>query len=299
MNGVDYMIYMQSTNANDGTMNAQGHVRRRDRHQHRPGQHAEPRLAGPAEPAAGRQPVRPDRQEGHEQPAPRRLPLLAEGHLRRALPRQLRDDQRQRRDLPRPGRRPDPELRHRRLRHAHLGQAGSAREPRPDGPRPHQRGAAAEHRQPLGRHRHRAGAEGPGVHLHGALAGAPRLGGGVRQRRRAAEPGRLRGAPEGRQPDRARRAELPAARAPERQARLPDRHLPGPGLQRDRGRRRRQEDDGGAEAAVPGRPRLRGRARHDAAGHRGHQGDRRTPSSRRSSSSSSSCSSSSRAGARR
>ncbi len=42
------------------------------------------------------------------------------------------------------------------------------------------------------------------------VAGPPRLGRGVRQRRRAAEPGRLRRAPEGRQPHRARRAELPA-----------------------------------------------------------------------------------------
>ena len=299
MNGVDNMLYMQSTNANDGTMTLQGHLRRRDRHQHRPGQRAEPGVPGPAEPAAGRQPVRPDRQEVRRHSAAGRLALLAEGHLRRALPRQLRDHQRQRRALPRPGRRTDPELRRRRLRDAHLGQARPPREPRPDGAGPHQRGAAAEHRQPVGRHRRRAGADGPGVHLHGALAGAARHGRGVRQRRRAAEPGRLGGAPEGR-----RRIELGALNYQQR-ARLngkpacPIGVFQAPGLQRARGRRGRQEGDGGAEAARSRTTsttwsRSTRRCRSPRASRRSS-----TRSSRRWCSSSSSSSSSCRTGARR
>ena len=35
MNGVDNMLYMQSTNANDGTMTLTRHLRRGDRRRHR------------------------------------------------------------------------------------------------------------------------------------------------------------------------------------------------------------------------------------------------------------------------
>ncbi len=55
LNGVDNMLYMQSTNANDGTMTETDHLRRADRRQHRPGERPEPRGPGRAVPAAGRE----------------------------------------------------------------------------------------------------------------------------------------------------------------------------------------------------------------------------------------------------
>ena len=149
MNGVDNMLYMQSTNANDGTMtlivtfdvetdinidqvNTQNRVSQ-----------AQPNL--PADVNQFGLTVK----KATSNPAAHRLALLAEGNVRRAVPRQLRDDQRQRRALPRAGRRPDPELRHGRLRDADLGEAGHAGEPRADRPRPPERRQAAERGQPV------------------------------------------------------------------------------------------------------------------------------------------------------
>ena len=64
MNGVDNMLYMQSTNANDGTMTLHGHLRRRDRHRHRPGQLTQNRVSqAQPQPAGRRQPVRRHGQE--------------------------------------------------------------------------------------------------------------------------------------------------------------------------------------------------------------------------------------------
>ena len=126
MNGVDDMLYMQSTNANDGTMaltvtfdvdtdpnidqvNVQNRMAQ-----------AQPNL--PPEVS----------QFGLTMRKPTGLPMLivsllvAEQHLRRALPRQLREHQHPRRALSRAGRRRGAHLRRRRLRHAHLGEAGPA-----------------------------------------------------------------------------------------------------------------------------------------------------------------------------
>ncbi len=126
------------------------HVRRGERGQHRPGERAEPRVPGPAQPARGREPVRHHLPE-HRRPAPRGLrALLAERHLRLALPRQLRADQRQRRALPRARSRPGRQLRPLRVLDAHLGEAGQARQARPHRARPRAGGAAAERREPRG-----------------------------------------------------------------------------------------------------------------------------------------------------
>ena len=156
MNGVDYMIYMQSTNANDGTMkltvtfdvetdinfdqvNTQNRVSQ-----------AQPNLPADVN------------QFGLTVKKATSNPLLIvslyspKGTYDALFLGNLRDDQRQRRHLPRARRGPDPELRDRRLRHAHLGQAGTAGEPRADSPRPHERGEAAEHGQPGRGNRHGA-----------------------------------------------------------------------------------------------------------------------------------------------
>ena len=148
-------------------------------------------------------------------------------------------------------------------------------EPRAHGPRPLERGQAAEH----GQSRRAASAREPApkgqeftytVRSQGRLVTAEEFGNVVVRLNPDGSVVRLKDVS---------RIELGAlnyqqrARA-ERQALLPDRRLPGPGLQRHRGRRRRQEDDDGAQGALPGRPRLRGLPRHHAAGHRGHQGDR-------------------------
>ena len=52
MNGVDDMLYMQSTNANDGTMTLSVTFDVDTDPEHRSGQRAEPHGAGAAEPAA-------------------------------------------------------------------------------------------------------------------------------------------------------------------------------------------------------------------------------------------------------
>ena len=55
MNGVDNMLYMQSTNANDGTMQLTVTFDIATDPEHRSGQRPEPHGAGAAEPAARRQ----------------------------------------------------------------------------------------------------------------------------------------------------------------------------------------------------------------------------------------------------
>ncbi len=128
MNGVDNMLYMQSTNANDGTMtltvtfdvetdvnidqvNAQNRVSQ-----------AQPNLPADVN------------QFGLTVPKTTGMPLLVvslfspKGTYDALFLGNYATHQRQRRALPRARRRPGPELRHRRLRDAHLGQAGPAGE---------------------------------------------------------------------------------------------------------------------------------------------------------------------------
>ena len=126
MNGVEKMLYMQSTNANDGTMTLTVTFDVGERRQHRPGERAEPRLPGRAESPHRREPVRHHLSEHAGPAAHGHVDLLAEGDLRPALPRQLRADQRERRALPRAGRGPGRQLRSRRVLDADLGQARQA-----------------------------------------------------------------------------------------------------------------------------------------------------------------------------
>ena len=127
VNGVDDMLYMQSTNGNDGSMQLtvtfdidtdpnidQVNV------QNRMAQ-AQPNL--PTEVT----------QFGFTMRKSTGLPMmvvvavLAEQHLRRAVPRQLRQHQHRRRAVSRARRRRSAHLRRRRLRDAHLGEARSPR----------------------------------------------------------------------------------------------------------------------------------------------------------------------------
>ncbi len=101
MNGVDNMLYMQSTNANDGTMTLRvtfdvGTDRNIDQvnAQNRVSQ-AQPNL--PPEVNT----VRPHLSQDPGPAPDAHLALLAEGDLSRSVPRQLRAHQRQRRALPR------------------------------------------------------------------------------------------------------------------------------------------------------------------------------------------------------
>ena len=58
MNGVEKMLYMQSTNANDGTMTLTVTFDVGERGQHRPGERPEPGVPGRAESPHRREPVR-------------------------------------------------------------------------------------------------------------------------------------------------------------------------------------------------------------------------------------------------
>ena len=130
------MLYIQSTNANDGSMNAARHLRRRHRQRHRQRPRQEPLLAGAAVPAGRREELRRHHRKSLALPADGHLALLARRDLRRPVPRQLRPHQHQRRPLPRDGRRRRPQPRRVRLRDAHLAQARSARPARAHGHRP-------------------------------------------------------------------------------------------------------------------------------------------------------------------
>ena len=80
-------------------------------------------------------------------------------------------------------------------------------------------------------------------------------------------------------PHRARRAELQHHGRLNGKPGRARRALPAARLQRaSQAARSARKTDGGAEGALPGRPRLRGLPRHDAGRHRGHGRDRRTRS---------------------
>ena len=107
MSGVDDMIYMYSINANNGTMTLTRRLRRHHRRQHRPDPGADALLAGGVA-AAARRAAATASPSSRSTTSPLALfsPLLAERHLRRALPHQLRLHQHQRPDDARPRRRP-------------------------------------------------------------------------------------------------------------------------------------------------------------------------------------------------
>ena len=235
MSGVDNMIYMYSTSQTSGSQ-MQLHVDfdvttdpSNDQVLDQPAVHA-----GPV--AAARRCHQPGR-DGHEvrdEPAGAVRALLAEGHLRRALPQQLRLRQHQRPDDARPRRRPGADLRRRPVRHPALGQSRHPGEARHHGERDRQRAAGPEHREPGRPGRRRARAAGPGVHLRGARAGPPGERRGVRERRGPGQARRLPGAGEGRGAGGARGADLQRARPPQRAPRGDHRHLPAARLERHR-----------------------------------------------------------------
>ncbi len=80
MNGVDDMLYMQSTNGNDGIDAAHRHVRHRHRSEHRPGERAEPPGAGAAEPADRGHAVRLHDAQVHRPADDAGVAVLAEQH---------------------------------------------------------------------------------------------------------------------------------------------------------------------------------------------------------------------------
>ena len=224
MNGVDNMLYMQSTNANDGTMTLTVTFDVDTDAEHRPGQRPEPHGAGAAEPAARRQPVRPDDAQADRPADADRVALLAEADLRRAVPRQLREHQHQRRALPRAGRRRG------RASSAPATTrcaSGSSRTCSPGSGSPCPIVARAIQQQstvnPAGQVGAEPGADRPGDDLHRPRAGPAADAGGVRRHRRALESRRLGRPPAGRRAHRARRAQLPADRPRQRPARLRDR----------------------------------------------------------------------------
>ena len=126
----------------------------------------------------------------------------------------------------------------------------------------HRRAHETEHREPRRSDRRRAGPTRPGVHLHSSSAGTSAEPGGVWQHRRPRQPGRLDRADEGCRSCRAGRAELQSDWPVERKTGRDHRHLPAPGLQRDRYHEPRQAADGGVEEKISARPRLYDLARH-------------------------------------
>ena len=107
---------------------AAGELRRRNRRQPGSGLRAEPALAGDLAATAQREQLRPHG-AADRRPAPAGDPdLLARRDLQRQLPGQLRHHQRHRRAGARSRRRPGQAVRDLRLRDAHLGAAGHARE---------------------------------------------------------------------------------------------------------------------------------------------------------------------------
>ena len=152
---------------------AAGGLRRHHRPEHRPGAHQPALLAGRLPAAARRGEPGRHRQQVRDQPAGALRAVLAQGHVRLAVPRQLRVRQHQRPDDARARHRPGADLRRLAVRHPALGQSRHAGQARHHRQRDRQRAAGAEHRQPGRPARRRSGAPRPGVHLHGAGAGAP------------------------------------------------------------------------------------------------------------------------------
>src|SRR3989454_10843094 len=134
MNGVDNMLYMQSTNANDGTEqltvtfdvdtnvnNDQVNVQNRV---------AQAQTNLPTDVT----PVRINHLEVNRRADDSRGALLAKADLSNAFPSELRQHQHQRRAVSRPGRRRSAGVRRERLRNAYLDQAGCTFQARSLGP---------------------------------------------------------------------------------------------------------------------------------------------------------------------
>ena len=181
INGVENMIYMKSTNANDGTLTLKvsfevGSNLDMDNvlTQNRVSQ------AHAADAAVGQE-LRRLGEEGAGVSAARHLDQVAERHLRQQLSLELHDHQHQRRHRPHPGRRADQPVRRQRLRDARLAAAGRHRPARPHGPRHRQRHHPAEPVDAGRSDRRAAGGRRHRVHLHRPHAGAPAQRGGVRR----------------------------------------------------------------------------------------------------------------------
>ena len=147
MSGVDNMIYMYSINASNGQMTLQRRLRRH--HRCRTSTRSWRRCATrrpQSQLPLGRAQLRRHHQEVDHQPAGAVLALLAERHLRRALPDQLRLHQHQRSDDARARRRPGDDLRRRPVRHALLGATRHARQARHHGHRDPRRAASSRTR---------------------------------------------------------------------------------------------------------------------------------------------------------
>ena len=253
MNGVDNMLYMQSTNANDGTMQLtvtfdvdtmpnidQVNV------QNRMAQ-AQPNLPPEVN------------QFGLTMRKSTGLPMLVvslyspKQHLRRAVPRQLRQHQHHRRALPRARRRRGRASSAPATTRCASGSSPIALAQARARRCPTSRSAVQQQStvNPAGQVGGAAGAGGPGDDLHRPRAGTAADAGGVRRDRRALESGRLGRAAEGRRAHRARRAQLPADRPrqrPARRASSPSSRRPGSNaLAVADGR---QEGDGGAAATA-------------------------------------------------
>ncbi len=267
---------MKSTNANDGTLDAQGVVRGRVEPGHGQRAHAEPRVTGPAADAAVGQELRRHGEEGAGVSAARHLDQVAQRHLRQQLPVELHDDQRQRRDRAHPRRRSDQPVRRQRLRDARLAAARRHRPARPDRPGHRERHRPAEPVDPGRPDRRTARGEGHRVHLHRSYAGPPAERGGIRQHHHPDQSRTGREVPaEGRRPARARArcSTTPSgATTASRPRSSPCSRFPGTNAldvaKNDQGR------DGEPVEALPARHGVPGLARHDAAGVGGHQRDR-------------------------
>ena len=119
------------------------------------------------------------------------LAVLAQWNLRRHFPIELRLHQHQRSDEPYERGGPGADFRGGPVRDAFLGAARHVSQFGRYHQRYHRRAGKAEHRQSRRSDRRCARATRAEVHLYGPSAGAPAEPGGVRQHRRARQPGRL------------------------------------------------------------------------------------------------------------
>ena len=192
VNGVENMIYMQSTNASDGTYTLIGHLR--DRHESGRGRDpgAEPCGRGDFVAAAGSSaPGRDDEEEVDVDPRVRR-PDLPRQSLRFPVPVELRRHQCARRAAPPPRRRRRDRARHRSIRHAHMAGPESSAGARTDSARCDQRHPAAEPGSGGRTDRRAARAERPGLSIYARPQGPARRSEGVREYHRQGRFGQRR-----------------------------------------------------------------------------------------------------------